>query len=418
MLIIIEVKFKLPIIVFAILVRWSKKLHDVILCEQRTAENSHDLYDRPSQLEIMLNDTNEAVCNDGNMNLNTYSIVALTPKRLNLEMLFNPFEEQLNLPSVFINEGDVLGCKIEVVCVVSKRAVQIRSIVDNASDFAGIFLLVAFLRKGNGLVTQYIVLSVKDILASNNLVAGAFLLTDDKEGSICINPIKSGKVKVASVKDIACQRLVSKPIHSIDIMHVCIGDSVEHWYLSDNVHLCVNSDARLSASKLSPCKERHAEVDCCGVNGIEPSVQLKFSCNPPLLRKEHHMKSKLLKDAVVPEIVSLGKRTLVDGCFSKSEMKRFLTMGGCYICKFSQSFAAHELPEYKNKKLAPVGRCPILCPVVVLCYKTLEISLGKKTGNLSENVLSDMHICSCFGLDTKISISKVRQGFWNLLCCA
>ena len=153
MLIKIEVKFKLLIIVFFILLRWNEKFRNIIFCEERTAENSHDLYDRSSQLEVMLNDTNEAICDDGNMNMNTYSIVALSPERLDLEMLLNPFEEQFNLPSVFINECNVLGGKIEVVCVVSERALQIWRIVDNASDFSRILLLVAFLCEGNALVS-------------------------------------------------------------------------------------------------------------------------------------------------------------------------------------------------------------------------------------------------------------------------
>ena len=67
-------------------------------------------------------------------------------------------------------------------------------------------------------------------------------------------------------------------------MHVGIGDSVEHRNLRDDVHLCVNLDARLRASELRPAKERHAEVDSCGVHGIESAVQLKLSGNPSLLR--------------------------------------------------------------------------------------------------------------------------------------
>jgi hypothetical protein len=37
---------------------------------------------------------------------------------------------------------------------------------------------------------------------------------------------------------------------------------------------------------------------------------------------------------------------------------------------------------------------------------------------LSENVLSNMHKYPKFDLDAKVRISKVRQGFCELLCCA
>ena len=93
-------------------------------------------------------------------------------------------------------------------------------------------------------------------------------------------------------------------------------------------------------------------------------------------------------------------------------------MSGCYICEFSQSFAPHELSEHKDEKLAPRRRSPFLGPVVGLGYKAFEIPLWKETDDLSENVLSEMHIYTKFDLAAKERISKVRQGFRNLLCCA
>jgi len=418
MLIVYKFNFKLPVIKFILVLTRGEKLHDVILGKQGTAQDAHNLHDGASKLEVVLNDSDETVCDDGNMDLNTYRIVTLSPKGLDPEVLLDPFKEQFDLPPVFIKESNVLGCKIEVVRVVSERTMQVRSIVDDTPDLAWVFLLVLLLRKDDGLVTQDIVFSIKNIFASNNLIFWTLLLTDDKEGSRHSNLVKSGEVKIASVKDIACQRLVCEPVHSIDIMHVGIGDSVEHGDLRDDVHLGVNLDTRLRASELRPAKERHAEVDCRGVHGIESAVQLKLSGNPSLLSKEHHVEGKLLKDAVVPEVVSLGKRTLVDGSLSESEMKRLLSMGSSYICEFSQSLATHELSEHKDEKLAPRRRSPILGPVAGLDYKAFEIPFWQETGYLSENVLSEMHIYTKFDLDAKVRISKVRQGFRNLLCCA
>ena len=418
MLIVYKFNFKLPIIGFLLVLRRGEKLHDVILGKQGTAQDSHELHDGTSKLEVVLNDSDETVCDDGNMDLNAHRIVALSPERLNLEVLLDPLEEQFDLPPVFVKESDVLGCKIEVVRVISERTVQVRSIVDDTPDLAWVLLLVLLLRKDDGLVTQDIVFSVKNIFTSNDFIFWTLLLTDDEEGSKHSNLIKSGEVKVASVKDIACQRLVGEPVHSIDIMHVGIGDSVKYRYLSDDVNLSVDLNARLCASELRPGKERHTEVDRCGVHGIESAVQLKLSGNPSFLRKEHHVESKLLKDAVVPEVVSLRKRALVDGRLSESEMKRLLSMSSCYICEFSQPFATHKLSEHKNEKLAPRRRSPILGPVVGLGHKAFEIPLWQEAGYLSENVLSEMHIYTKFDLAAKVRISKVRQGFRGLLCCA
>ena len=295
---------------------------------------------------------------------------------------------------------------------------RVRSVVDDTSDFTWILFLVLLLREYNGLVTQDVVRSVKEIFAINDLIVRAFFLTNDEDGPGYGNLVKPSKVKIVSVKDIACQWLVCEPVHSIDVMHFGFGDSVEHGNLRDDIHLRVDFDARLRTSELRPTKERHAEVDSRRVHGIESAVQLKLSCNPSLLREEHHVESKLLKDAIVSEIVSFGKRTLFDGSLSESEKKRLLSMGGCYICELSQSFATHELTEHKDEKPAPVRRGQALGPVVELDHKAFEIPLWKETGYLSKNVLSDMHKYPKFDLCAKVRISKVRQGFCDLLCCS
>lgn len=411
MLIAYKFNFKLRIIGFFLIFRQGEKFHDVILGEQGAAQDSHDLHDGTSKLEVVLNDSDETVCDDGNMNLNTHRIIALSPERFDPEVLLDPFEEQLDLPPILVKESNVLGSKIEVVRIVSERAVQVRGIVDDTPNLARILLLVLFLCEDDGLITQDIVRSVKNVFANNDFIFRTLFLTDDKEGSRHSNLVKPSEVKVASVKDIACQRFVCEPVHGIDIMHVGIGDSVEHKNLRDDVHLSVNLDTRLRTPKLRPGKERHTEVDCCGVHGIEPAVQFKLSCNPSLLRKKHHMEGKLLKDAVVSEVVSLGKRALVDECLSESEMKRLLSMSSCYICEFSQPLAANKLSEHKNEKLAPGRRGPILGSVAGLGHKTFEMPLWQKAGYLSESVLSEMHIYTKFDLAAKVRISNCDKVF-------
>ena len=408
MLIVYKFNFELTTIGFLLILRRGEEIQNVIFGKQGTAQDSHDLHDWTAKFEVVLNDSDETVCDDGNMNLDTHGIVTLSPERLDPKVLLDPFEEQLDLPPVFIKESDVLGCKIEVVRVVSERAMQVWSIVHDTPDFSRILFLVLFLREDNGLVTQDVVSSVKEVFAINDLIVRALFLTNDEEGSAYGNLVKSSEVKVASVKDIACQRLICEPVHSVDIMHVGIGNPVEHRNLRDDIHLRMNFDARLRTSELSPAKERHAEVDSRRVHGIEPAVQLKLSCNPSLLRKEHHVESKLLKDAIVSEVVDLGKRTLLDGSLSESEMKRLLSMGGCYICEFPQSTTPHKLSEHKDEKLAPVRRSLAFGPVVELDHKAFEIPLWKEAGYLSEYILSDN-----FDLDAKVCVSKARHFFLN-----
>ena len=92
MLIKLEFEIKLRVIVFFILHEGMfEKFVDIILDKQRVSKNAHDLNDWAANLMVMFNDTNETVCDDGNMDLNTNGIFAFAPEGLNLEMLLNPF---------------------------------------------------------------------------------------------------------------------------------------------------------------------------------------------------------------------------------------------------------------------------------------------------------------------------------------
>ena len=123
MLIKIEVKIELSVIrILCLLFERLEQVSDIVRGECRLAKDTHDFNDRPANLKVMLDDCNEAVCDDSNMYLYAHGILRLTPEVLDLEMLLNPLEEQLHLPSVLIKQGDVLCTEEEVVRVVDKAA--------------------------------------------------------------------------------------------------------------------------------------------------------------------------------------------------------------------------------------------------------------------------------------------------------
>ena len=122
MLIEFKVKTELPIVLLLLhSFEWFKQISDIIHGEQRTTQDSHDFHDRTTDFHVMFDDANEAICDDGNMYLNTDSILRLSPKGLDAEMLLDPLEEQFNLPPVFIKECNVFSFKIEVVSLVSTK---------------------------------------------------------------------------------------------------------------------------------------------------------------------------------------------------------------------------------------------------------------------------------------------------------
>lgn len=83
MLIVYIFNFESAIIGLLLIQRLGEELHNVIFGKQGTVQNLYDLYDWTSKFEIVLNDSDMTVCDDGNMNLNTYGIAALPLERFN-----------------------------------------------------------------------------------------------------------------------------------------------------------------------------------------------------------------------------------------------------------------------------------------------------------------------------------------------
>lgn len=419
MLIKFEVKTELSVIrFFRLLLERLEQVNDAVRGECRLAKDAHDFDDRPANLEVVFDDSNEAVGDDGNVYLYTHCILGLSPESFDLKMLLDPFEKQLHLPPILVKQGDILGIEEEVVRVIDEAAVQLRSIIDDSPDSTRVLLLILLLSKADALVFEHVVRAIKDAFAIDNLICNFALLPDNEEGSEHMNLIETGEVKVASVKYIAGKSFICEPVHRVDIMDFGVGNPIEYRYLRGDVNLRVDFNARLCASEFCPSEHRHTEINGRGVDGIEPAMQFKLLCYTLGLGNGYHMESKLLKNTVVSEKIGFRKHLSVDRFISKAEMLRLLTMGGCNICKLPEGFAAHQLAEHQNQHMVPMRKRPSLGPVVVLGEDSPEIPLREKLGYLCKNVLSNMHICSDFESGAKVRISKPGQGIGKLKRCA
>ena len=122
-------------------------------------------------------------------------------------------------------------------------------------------------------------------------------------------------------------------VHSLVVADFGICDYVEYRYLSDDVNLGMDFDARLCAAKVCPAEDGHAEVDSSGIDCIEMSVKFKFLCDSPSLRKRLIIEGKLFEDSLLSWHIGLGK-CIPDNCrCTESKVIRSFKMRCCNICK-------------------------------------------------------------------------------------
>lgn len=167
-----------------------------------------------------------------------------------------------------------------------------------------------------------------------------------------MNLIESDKVNVASVKDLARQRLV--------------GELVVYG--------------------------GHAENDGFGVDGVESTMQLNLLRDMFGLDNCEHVKGKLLKDAMDSESIGLRQHPSDNGLMTIAEVFGLLAKGNCRDNNRPEASATHKLVKHQNHQIVPMGHRSVSSFVVILGEYEAEQPLRKVLYCLCQNKYLCMHI--------------------------
>lgn len=374
--------------------RQRAQLLDVVFRQQGTSKDTYHFVDVAVQVEVVLNDGHEAVGDDGCIDLDADGILTGAPEGFHPEMLLYKFEEKFDQPTFLVQKSYLPGCMIEVVGVVGERSLQFRSIVHDPAYRGGILGAVSLAGEPDGLVSEDIFIIVLfEICPRYNLVLGLTLLSDNKEGLDELYAEKTCEIPISTVKNIACMWLILNIIHSINIMHLGIGNLEEDRNLSNHVDLSVHLDPGLRAAELSPFEQRHAEINGCRVESIVLAIEFELLIDSLVLGQTYHVVSEVLEDVVVPHGISLCQVIPAYRLAAHAQMIRLRTMSRSDISQLTEASASVELSEYQDHQLIPMSQLPLLRFIVILLHESFKISLWKELHDLTEYVFALVHVC-------------------------
>lgn len=133
-------------------------------------------------------------------------------------MVFDPFKEQLHMPSVFIDQRNLFCLEAEVICVIDDTPMRLRNMADDPSDDFRKLLFVLLLCKADTLIVEYVVCSIKYTFSVNNFIGRISRFYDDKECSAHVDFIEPTRFKVTFGKYITGQWLIGEPVHRDNVM--------------------------------------------------------------------------------------------------------------------------------------------------------------------------------------------------------
>ena len=225
--------------------------------------NAQDLQDfgqTAVDSQFLLHDRYQHVDAQGNPDLRLDCVDRCAVEGLDSQVLFDPLEEQFDLPSLVVQLGDHQCRQREVVGQEDESLARLG--VDVADAANGMRILQTRHRSGehDGLVASQsggFVDQARCLASVNHLV----LRADNEEGAVLDEAIEPGKVDIATIHDVESCRLQYQSIEGHVVGDFAAGNVHETRDIPAKIEKRMKFDGALSFAELRPREECQTQID-------------------------------------------------------------------------------------------------------------------------------------------------------------
>ena len=225
---------------------------------QRYPKYLKDFIDAALQSHVMLHYRHEAISNYGTIDLDANGILGCALELLDVQVLFDPFEEQLHTPSVMVKLGDCLSRRRQIVGQKDVSGAVLRVDADYLPELFRIILRAFINREVTDCIRNHI--WRKPPFPSLRLESDIGFRSDDKERADTVDSVQITEIVVATVEDIVRSSFVRYLGHCFCVMHFCGSNMHECRNLRFHVIERVHLDSALVLTEFSPLEYRQTKV--------------------------------------------------------------------------------------------------------------------------------------------------------------
>ena len=222
--------------------------------------------------ELLFDDGHEDVNADSDPDLSAHRVERRAEERFDPKMLFDPLEEDFDVPSAAIEICDGECRKNEVVGQQNDAMLEHLVVEDDASKRIGI----QFLRRGSIELDRVIAsepgLSVDMAIRAETVIEIAFG-GNNEERHVDSERVEPLEVGVAAIEQIESSGLDRDLVEEIDVVKLAIRDVDEARNRATQIDLRVQLDGALAPAKPRPRKEGEAEVDGRRIESVDRLLQ-------------------------------------------------------------------------------------------------------------------------------------------------
>ena len=166
-------------------------------------------------------------------------------------MLFDPSEEQFNLPAAAIQCGNGEWGKGELVGEKNQGSVLLCIMVFDAPKLLGVVGGTVNTGEQDGLITDQSGGAV-DGMGIEATESGVGFSPQEEEAAGLMQTVETGKVKIAAIHDVEGSGFGQEQIQDVDVMELAVGNMDECRDMGAEIQQSMQLDRRFGFAEMSP----------------------------------------------------------------------------------------------------------------------------------------------------------------------
>lgn len=340
---------------------------------------------------LLLCDDKQQIVTDGYPDLRVHRILGRPIERLDMQVLLDPFEENLNLPPFPIEFGNCNRLQHGVIGQESVYLSVPKVFIDNEPEVVRVFSGCVVARKMDGLVRYETRLRI-DLAVFKDFILHVVLGPCHEPCVLLMEMgVKGVELHIALVHEIIGSGFYRNLVHHLGIVDRGLREADKSGDGAVEIHQGVHLEATLPVMERSPRAEGKAQLNCAAVKRAdhlvkvyaEPVIGIKF------LGLLYQCVAKVLIDAPVALLIGLGEGRLRHNLqpgpveVSGAKVKSCLDV--------SQSAPVRELGETHDKELIPTIELHSMPVAFIPGDAFAEFIFGEKRHKLREDCFTLVH---------------------------
>jgi hypothetical protein len=344
------------------------------------------------QMQAFLGNGDQHISADRDPDLRLDRVLGGSEKRLDPQMLLDPFEEQLDLPALAVQVCNQLGFERKVVG--QKRDAFAAIVLGHHAPQRGWVVFAGIENR------QHTILVAHDIgigfvhgVGIAALEFGVGFGARDEECVGLMNHEQALEIEITPIEQIVSTGLDLQMIQGIDLVRLAIGDVNESGNRSTQVQQGVQLDCRFVRAKWSPRIHRQAKVDRRRIEGVNRCVQVDGQRVLRIQRSRHgdQVLRKVGIDLPRSGGIRIGQRVARDGLATQAHVIQPFGLSAKVDFDVAQGLAVGQLRKGHGQELIQTGEFLDLVIASVRSHASAKSAQRQECHELRENQFAFVH---------------------------